>query len=76
MYAVTFKFEDVEDTATMSDIEETKAVFRAGIAMGLQYLEVTDAGALLEILMPGTFDKAFDEMKRLVDGAEISVKQV
>lgn len=76
MYAVTYKFEDVEDTATMSDTEEIKAVFHAGIAMGLQYLEVTDAGGLLEMLMPGTFDKAFDEMKRLVDGAEISVKQV
>lgn len=76
MFAVTYKYEDIEDTATMSDDTEIKAVFHAGIAMGLQYLEVTDVGALLEIMKPGIFDKVFDDMKKLVGNAEISVKQV
>lgn len=54
MFAVTYKYEDIQDTATMSDDTEIKAVFHAGIAMGLQYLEVTDAGARTTSPTPGT----------------------
>lgn len=76
MYQVSYSYKGVNDTATMSDDSEIKAVFHAGIAMGLQYLEVTDAGAVLQIWQPGIFDKVFDDMKKLVGNAEISVKQV
>lgn len=76
MFAVTYKYEDIEDTATMSDDTETKAVFHAGIAMGLQYLENTNAGRMLDMLAPGTITKVLDEMDKFVRDGEISVKQV
>lgn len=76
MYAVTFKFEDVQDTATMSDDVEINAVFHAGIAMGLQMLELSDAGSMIEMLMPGTFDQVFEKMDKFVRSAEITVKQI
>ena len=76
MYAVSFSFQDVSDTATMSDDSEIKAVFHAGIAMGLQFLENSDAGLLLEMLAPGTMDDVLNKMDRLVRESEITVKQI
>lgn len=76
MYEVTFKFEDVQDTATMSDDVEINAVFHAGIAMGIQMLEVSDIGAMMELMAPGTFDDVLAKMDKFVKGAEISVRQI
>lgn len=76
MYEVTFKFEDVQDTATMSDDVEINAVFHAGIALGIQMIQVSDAGALVELMVPGTFDDSLTMMDKFVKGAEITVQQV
>lgn len=76
MYQVSYTYKDVSDTATMSDDSEIKAVFHAGIALGLQYLENTSAGAVLEMLKPGTFDKVLNEMDKFVRDGQISAKQV
>jgi hypothetical protein len=76
MYAVTFKFEGVQDTATMSDDVEINAVFHAGIAMGIQMLELSDIGAMVELMAPGTFDDVLTKMDKFVKGAEISVRQI
>jgi hypothetical protein len=72
MYEVTFKFEDVQDTATMSDDVEINAVFHAGIAM----LEVSDIGAMMELMAPGTFDDVLTKMDKFVKSAEISVRRI
>jgi hypothetical protein len=76
MYAVTFKFEDVQDTATLSDDMEINAVFHAGIAMGIQMLELSDIGGMMEMLAPGTFDDVLTKMDKFVKSAEISVRQI
>lgn len=76
MFAVTYKYEDIEDTATMSDDTETKAVFHAGIAMGLQYLEVTDAGLVLEMMAPGTVTSVLDQLDKFVNGCKLVVSEI
>lgn len=76
MYQVAYIYKDVADTATMSDDSEIKAVFHAGIALGLQYLENTDAGLMLEMVAPGTVTRVLDELDKFVRGAEIDVKRV
>lgn len=76
MYQVSYKYHGIEDTATMSDDSEIKAVFHAGIALGLQYLENTDAGAMLEVLVPGTVTKVLLDMDKFVRDGDLSVKQV
>lgn len=76
MFAVTYKYEDIEDTATMSDDTEIKAVFHAGIALGLQYLENTDAGLVLEMMAPGTVTSVLDQLDKFVNGCKLVVSEI
>lgn len=76
MYQVSYTYKDVEDTATMSDETEIKAVFHAGIALGLQYLENTDAGLVLEMFAPGTITKVLADLDRFVRDGQIAAKRI
>lgn len=76
MFDVTYKFENVEDTASMSDDTEIKAVFHAGISLGIQYVELSMAGILMKAAMPGYFDRVLDQMRTFVREGEISVTEI
>lgn len=76
MYQVSYSYKGLNDTATMSDDTEIKAVFHAGIALGLQYLENTDAGLVLDLMVPGTISKILVELEQFIRDGEISAKQV
>lgn len=76
MFQVSYSYKDVQDTATMSDAEEIKAVFHAGIALGLQYLENTDAGLVLEMVAPGTVTKVLDQLDKFVNGCKLVVSEI
>lgn len=76
MYQVSYSYKGINDTATMSDDSEIKAVFHAGIALGLQYLENSDEGLILDLMAPGTISKVLLDLDRFVRDGEISAKQV